>query len=269
MPRLHQHEVRRFMLKRLNRRAEKPEMMDDLVAGGKELREALQHLQRLNRIFGAARPVLFGVRRLWSGAGAPRQLSLLDIGSGSGDINRLLFKWADRHKIQLHVTLSDVSEAACEEARRLYKDEPRIRVKQWNLFNLPESCADIVTASQLIHHFPSRDLPRVIQKMLGASRVGIVISDIHRHWIPWLAVYALSRVVSRNAYIRHDGPLSVAKGFRAADWEDLKETGALGRLTYSWRPLFRYVVMIEKRVRVAATRTHTEAAGDGVHGTDV
>lgn len=233
----------------LKQRAEKPEYMDDFSTGGEELREALQHLRRINRIFGATRPTLFGVKHLWSEAGKPAQFSILDIGSGSGDVNRLILKWADENNIRLRVVLSDLSDEACAEARLLYEDEPRIQVNQSDLFKLPERCVDMVTATQFVHHFSSEDLPKVLRHMLHASRIGIVIHDIHRHWIPWLAVKVVTHLISRNRYIRHDGALSVAKGFRAAEWKKLKETGVVSNLSYFWRPLFRYVVIVQKIAR--------------------
>lgn len=234
------------MFDRLKHRAEKPELMDDRSAGGRDLRQAYRHLSRLNRIFGAAGPTLYGIKRLWCDAGRPKQLSILDIGCGYGDVNRPILRWADNNSVRMMITLADRSEEACEEARRLYKDEPRIEVIKCDLFTLPERCADIVTATQFVHHFSSLELQNVVRKLLQTSRMGIVINDIHRHWIPWLAVFTVTRLISRNTYIRHDGPLSVAKGFRATDWQSLKQSDVASDMSYYWRPLFRYVVTARK-----------------------
>jgi 2-polyprenyl-3-methyl-5-hydroxy-6-metoxy-1,4-benzoquinol methylase len=220
--------------------------MDDFSIGGANLREALRHLRRLNRIFGASGPTLYGVKRLWMDAGRPKQFSILDIGSGSGDVNRLLLRWAEKNGIQLRITLADVTEEACEEAKLYYQNEERVRIIRRDLFQLPECCADVITATQFVHHFPSEDMPKVVRHMLSASRIGIVINDIHRHWIPWAAVWLVAHGISRNRYIRHDGPLSVAKGFRSADWERLKGSCGAANLSYTWRPLFRYVVIARK-----------------------
>jgi len=235
------------MFKRLKQRAGEQELMDDLATGGAELREALQHLRRLNRIFGAAAPTLYGVQRIWQEEGRPAKLSILDIGSGSGDVNRHLLRWAEEHGIDMHITLTDITEEACAEARLLFQDEPRIQVKQGDLFELQSGCADVVTGTQFVHHFASDELPNVVESMLSASRLGVVINDIHRHWIAWAAVWLMAHMVSTNRYIRNDGPLSVAKGFRAEDWRNLRDTLHNPDMSYSWRPLFRYAVMVRKR----------------------
>lgn len=247
------------LFSRLKQRAAESELMDDLSAGGPELREALRHLRRLNRIFGASAPTLYGVRRLWAEADKPSRFSILDIGSGSGDVNRKILRWADANRIKLKITLADITEEACEEAGRLYRDEPRVRVMRSDVFQLPEGCADVITGTQFVHHFASDELPEVARSMLKASRIGVVINDIHRHWIPWAAVWLTARIVSRNRFIVNDGPLSVAKGFRSADWEGLKkalgESEAESELWYTWRPLFRYAAVIRKKKVIVNQRS--------------
>ena len=234
------------MFRGFKERAIEPEMMDDFSKGGIELQKALQHLRIINGIFGASAPTLYGVQRLWNEANKPRHLSILDIGSGSGDVNRRILKWADKNQIDLKITLVDITEEACEEARQFFHNEPRVEVIRSDLFELSKNCADLVTGTQFVHHFAADDLQKVIVRMLKASRIGIVVNDIHRHWIPWTAVWLTSRIISNNQYILNDAPLSVAKGFRLEDWKNLEK--ALGELNmfYSWRPLFRYVVIIGK-----------------------
>ncbi|WP_218093857.1 methyltransferase domain-containing protein [Paenibacillus solanacearum] len=235
------------MFRSFGQRDAAQELMDDFTTGGPELRTALRHLRRLNRLFGASAPALYGIRRLWIEADKPRRFSILDVGAGSGDVNARILQWADANGIDLTITLADVTEEACEEARQLFREEPRVRVQRSNVFELAEGCADIVTASQFAHHFDAGELPRVVDSMRRASRLGVVISDIHRHWIPWAAVWVTTRLISSNKYILNDGPLSVAKGFRADDWKRLAEALDCPALFYAWRPLFRYAVVIGKR----------------------
>lgn len=234
------------MFRRLKQRAEEQELMDDFSMGGEELREALQHLRLLNRIFSAAAPTLYGVQRLWTEAGKPKRFTILDVGSGSGDVNHRLLQWASVRQIDLHITLADITEEACEEARLIFRNEPRVQVIRGDLFELPEGGVDVVTGTQFVHHFASSSLPDVVGSMLRASRLGVVINDIHRHWMPWVAVWLTVRIISNNRYILNDGPLSVAKGFRAEDWHHLREALGAPEMFYSWRPLFRYVVVIRK-----------------------
>lgn len=234
------------MFPKLHQRASAVELMDDFTSGGEELREALRELRRLNRLFAASAPTLYGVKQLWRDAGKPKQLSITDVGAGSGDVNRRVLQWASKQGVTVMITLVDMTEEACAEARQLYMDEPRVQVVRGNLFTLPEARTDIVTGTQLLHHFSEEELPRAVASMLRAARLGVVVNDIHRHWIAWTAVWLATRVISSNKYILNDGPLSVAKGFRSQDWKRLKQTMGINQMLYSWRPLFRYAVVIGK-----------------------
>jgi 2-polyprenyl-3-methyl-5-hydroxy-6-metoxy-1,4-benzoquinol methylase len=234
------------MFNGMKHRALEPELMDDLSAGGRELREALGKLRLLNRIFAAAPPTLYGVKRLWRAADKPRHLTVLDIGAGSGDVNRKLLRWANANRIDLKITLMDRAQEACEEAKLYFQNEPRVQVVRQDVYALPEACVDIVTGTQFVHHFTTEELPGVVASMLKAARIGVVVNDIHRHFIPWAAVWLTTRLISGNRYIQHDGPLSVAKGFRAADWIHLKKALGQPGMFYAWRPLFRYIVVIRK-----------------------
>lgn len=229
---------------KLRHRATEPEIMDDFTVGGAELREALLHLQRLNRIFAAASPTLYGVRKLWKQSGSPQKFSVVDVGCGSGDVNRKLLHWAKRNDIDIHITLIDVTQEACDTASQIYDDEPRVTVKRSDVMDLPADSVDIVTGSQFLHHFTGQELVDITTQMLRVSRLGVVINDIHRHWLAWGAVWVTSRIISRNRYILHDGPLSVAKGFTAQDWRDLRHALDTPELVYHWRALFRYSVII-------------------------
>jgi SAM-dependent methyltransferase len=230
----------------LRERDERAELMDDLSAGGPSLRQAYRQLRRLNRVFAAAAPAVYGVNRLWRDCGRPARLTVLDIGAGSGDVNRRLLRWADANGVELRLVLTDIAAEACAEARSCFADEPRVEVRQCGLDELPAAGADIVTASQFVHHFATEELPVVVGRMLAASRLGVVVADIHRHRFAWAAVWLVTRL-SANRYIRHDGPLSVARGFRGGDWERLAERlGGAATLRYAWRPMFRYAVTVRR-----------------------
>ena len=45
--------------------------------------------------------------------------------------------------------------------------------------------------------------------------------------------------------VRNDAPLSVRRGFRRADLEDLRERCGFGRFRYRWRWAFRYLCEVE------------------------
>jgi SAM-dependent methyltransferase len=220
------------------------ERMDDRSIGGDELAEALRQLRVINRVLGSAWPTLEGVLRLWRTAGNPARLSILDIGAGSGDINQLLLAWAARRGIAMRITLVDIHPETCAAAAAYYQHEPRVQVVCGDVMRLGVRVADIVTTALFAHHFASEQLPDLFVALTRAARIGVVINDLHRHSLAWAGIWAATRLLSRNRMIRHDAPLSVQRGFRAADLRRLRAAPGLARLTYTWRPFFRYLIML-------------------------
>ncbi len=218
--------------------------MDNLAIGGPELEQALAQLRRINGLLGAAWPTLEGVARFWVKAGRPRRLHVLDVGAGSGDNNHVLLRWADRAGIDLLLTLTDLNPETCAAASRYWCGEPRVATRQADLFALDRGCADIVTASMVLHHIPTAELPRALGSMAGAARLGVVVNDLHRHWLAWSFIKGATALLSRNRMIRSDAPLSVARGFTAADFQALRTAPGLEGLRYGWRPLFRFLAVL-------------------------
>jgi 2-polyprenyl-3-methyl-5-hydroxy-6-metoxy-1,4-benzoquinol methylase len=235
-----------FSLPDLTIRSEAPELMDDLSIGGAELVETLAQLRRINRLLGAAWPTLEGVTRLWSQAGRPRQLSILDTGAGSGELNCCLLRWADRSGLRMRITLLDIHPDTCQVAANYYQNDPRVQVIQGDICRLGLNQVDIVTASLFLHHFPAGRLPLILSSMLRVARLGVVINDLHRHKLAWVFIKIATHLFSQNRLIRHDAPLSVRRGFRAADLEALKKALEPDRLSYRWRPFFRYLMIISR-----------------------
>jgi len=227
----------------LTRRSEKLELMDDRAIGGEELAEALRDLRVVNRVLGAAWPTLEGVKRLWRAAGRPARLSLIDVGAGSGDINRRLLAWADRRGVALRITLVDLHPETCATAAVYYRGEPRVSVVCADALRLCVR-ADVVTASLFAHHFPARQLPGLLTALARAARLGVVVNDLHRCRLAWIGIWIWTRLFSRNRMFRNDAPLSVERGFRAPDLDVLRADADLGELTYAWRPLFRYLITV-------------------------
>jgi ubiquinone/menaquinone biosynthesis C-methylase UbiE len=182
---------------------------------------------------------------LWRQAGRPSSLSIIDVGAGSGDQTRWLLRWARRQQIDLKITLLDIHPETCDEARRHLADQPHVQVLQGDLFDLQPGMADIVTASLVLHHFACAELPTALIALQRAARLGVVVNDLHRHWLAWALIRLATGALSSNRMIRNDAPLSVQRGFRRADFIQLRQSHPeLAELQVMWRPFFRYLVVL-------------------------
>lgn len=241
----------------LTTRSESLERMDDRSLGGAELVEALRQLRWINGLLLGFLPSLEGVATLWRQAGRPPRLTLLDVGAGSGDANRMLLWWARLRGIDLHIVLVDIHPDTCRAAAAYYAQQPRVTVVQGDIFCLPFAHCDIVTAALVMHHFPAAQVQPALEEMLAVGRLGVVVNDLHRNAFAWLFIAAATRLLSRNQMIRSDAPLSVQRGFRRSDLQRLREQPALAALRFGWRPFFRYLVIVPGR-------DVQDAGGDGL-----
>ena len=105
---------------------------------------------------------------------------------------------------------------------------------------------DIVTCSQVLHHFEPADGARLIAEMHRVARVRAIIADIRRAWAAAAGLWIGSWALGFHPVSRHDGVVSVLRGFRARELAAavLAATGCTPavrnrrgfRVTASWTP---------------------------------
>ena len=62
--------------------------------------------------------------------------------------------------------------------------------------------------------------------MVAYATLGWFINDLHRHPLPYWAFTALSTAVRWHPFVRHDGPVSIARAFKPDDWARIVPAGA-------------------------------------------
>jgi 2-polyprenyl-3-methyl-5-hydroxy-6-metoxy-1,4-benzoquinol methylase len=212
--------------------------MDDASATEAEFSAALADLERINRMSLAYRPVLRWLNRLVASSGA-RRLSVLDVGAGGGDMLGAVAAWGEQRGVALDLAGLDRSPWAGRHAAA------RGRPGRWitaDLFDLPPGERfDVVLCSLFAHHLPGPVLVRFLRWLEARAARGWLISDLHRHPIPWAFVWAAVRVLRMDPMVVHDSTVSIARGFSRADWvEALREAEVAAEIR--WAFPFRWQV---------------------------
>jgi 2-polyprenyl-3-methyl-5-hydroxy-6-metoxy-1,4-benzoquinol methylase len=226
----------------LSARSAEPEWMDDAAQTEPAFRAALRDLEFLNRITLGYRPTLNWLDALVARTGAA-SLSVLDVGAGGGDTLRQIARWGARRGVALDLTGLDRSPAAEAAARE--KGTPGAWITA-DLFDLaPDARFDVVISSLFAHHLDDAELVRFLRWMQVHGRHGWMINDIHRHAIPWCALWAGTRLLRLDPMVVHDATVSVARAFRREDWRRLaREAGVAARI--SWQMPFRWAVSSDR-----------------------
>lgn len=223
--------------------------MDNSALAEAELRPALDFLARTNRWFGGVDTVLKLFAR-WSRSWARAQpVTVLDVGAGSADIPVALAKWGRARGFDIRVTAIDATPAVAAAARAAAAREPRVEVVHADLFDFVRSGRrfDYVIASMLLHHIPDERKSAALLACDRLARRGVAFVDLKRSRAAYWAVRLVTRLFGERV-TRHDGPLSVLKGFRAQELEALAREARLGYLETRRHRFFRLSLSGEKTV---------------------
>jgi 2-polyprenyl-3-methyl-5-hydroxy-6-metoxy-1,4-benzoquinol methylase len=196
------------------------EWMDDPAATEAEFAAALRDLARINRMSLAYWPVLRWLDALVARSGATR-LTVLDVGAGGGDMLRAIAAWGARRGVAVELTGLDRSPWAGRYAAAM--GTPGRWITD-DLFDLdPAERFDVVLCSLFTHHLRDAELLRFLRWIEARARLGWLISDLHRHPLPWSFVWIAVRLLRMDPMVVHDSTVSIARGFRRAEWQALLE----------------------------------------------
>lgn len=204
--------------------------MMDRAGNPADLLEAdLANLRLLNRLLGGRRAVLTGLRRLMGRKKVP-EISLLDVGTGSGDIPAAIVRWAKRRELTVRIVGVEADPITATAARRLTRSLPEISVVQGDARSLPFKPAsfDIVLCSQLLHHFSEPEIVSLLRAWSGFARQAILVSDLVRHPVAYVGIRLLTLLFACNEMTRTDAPLSVRRSFTIPEWSGLLRQAAIG-----------------------------------------
>jgi len=205
------------------------------------LRErSLRDVRRANTVLGGRWAVLREVARV-----LPAMTTigtLLDVGTGLADIPAGARAMASRRGVTLTTVGVDdaaslallsaglLDASACADARRL---------------PFADRSMDIVTCSQVLHHFEDRDIPDVLRELTRVARHAVIISDLRRSWLAAAGFWVVTWPLGFHPVSRHDGFTSVLRGFTATELDahvrGIGEQAVVRRhpgfrLTATWSP---------------------------------
>lgn len=221
------------------RRSREKEMMDLPGNPAHLLEEDLSNLRTINRCLGAYRGVL-GCLERFVNEKETTGFSLLDVGTGSGDIPGAIVRWAKRKGISIRVVALEPDPITAGVARRQTRELPEISIVRGDGLHLPFSPAsfDFVLSSQLLHHFSEEEIGALLRAWSRLARRGILVSDLIRHPLAYYGIWLLTRLFTRNEMTRIDAPLSVRRAFTLAEWRELFNQASIGE--FHLFPLFPF-----------------------------
>jgi len=166
---------------------------------------------------------------------APR--CVLEVAAGTGVLTRAL---CARLPKSVEIIATDLNPAMLERAQAVGTPRP-VRWQQADALALPfdDGAVDVVTCSQVLHHFAEDEAVRVLRELTRVARVGVVIGDLRRSWLAAALFWLASWPLGFHRVTRHDGVLSVLRGFTRDELRTLAERAGASapavRRSLGWR----------------------------------
>ncbi|HUY36056.1 MAG TPA: methyltransferase domain-containing protein [Pirellulales bacterium] len=214
--------------RQLSQRHLQPEEIDQPGVEAKRLTGALRALERINFASGSAGIVWRPVARMAREAKL-RELSVLDVACGAGDVAIGVWRRACRAGFDVTVEGCDLNPISVAHARRR-ADQAGAKVRFFEVDALAAPLPggyDVVTCSLFLHHLDEARASELLRRMAAAARRLVLVNDLERSRRGWLLALAASRAMTRSSMVHHDAPRSVEGAFTAGEALALAERAGL------------------------------------------
>jgi ubiquinone/menaquinone biosynthesis C-methylase UbiE len=216
------------------------ELLDLGEGSDDDVAHSLTDLRRVNRFLGGRRVVTDALTTL-AAQGEWRNLSLLDVGTGSADIPSVVADWCHARGITSNIAALDLSERNLRLARSRLGINKAVQLVRGDSLSLPfaDRSFDVVTASLFLHHFKDEDVVRLLREFARVARRALIVNDLIRNRVPYWFARLTGPLLAKSYLTRYDGPASVLRGFTLAEMASLAEQAGLRRITLRRRFPYR------------------------------
>ena len=209
-----------------------------------EYDHCLQQLFRVNKITGIFSHTVKLLKQF------PNTISLADVGCGGG----LFLLHLSTHFPEMKMVGIDISEEAIKlaqnELQRWKKDQftPNIEflLQHPDEFILTKESIDIILLTLVCHHIEDDELILFLKKAVDATRIALIINDLHRNFIAYWFYKLLSPIIFKNRLITHDGLISIQRSFTRKELQYLLQQADIKNYQIKWCFPFRWSVTVWK-----------------------
>ena len=230
-------------------RTEEAEIMDDFALEGEILRDALDKIASINQLLGGNALTLKGVGKLLKSTPSEKEIVIVDVGCGNGDMLRSLAAFGTKNNFNFRLIGIDANAFTINHAQNLSKNFSNISYECLDIFSpsFVKIKCDIVLCTLTLHHFKDQEIERLLAVFYEQARLGVVINDLHRSVVAYRLFQALCFVFQLNAMSREDGLTSILRGFKKEDLEEFSKKLNFKNDTIRWKWAFRYQWIIAKK----------------------
>lgn len=226
----------------LSARSTLPELMDAETLDEATYRRCLADLAAVNRITFTHRATLRWLAQATRHLPAGAKIAILDVAYGHGDLLRAIAGWAKQRGLHADLSGIDLNPRSAIAAQAATPPGYGISFHTGDVFGYqPAAPVDYILSSQFTHHLADHEIVRLLRWLEETAGRGWLITDLHRHAVPYYGFRWLARICGWHQIVRYDGTVSIARAFTRADWAALlAQAGVSAEI--SWRLPFRHAI---------------------------
>lgn len=228
----------------LSKRSNQDEIMDDLADNSQSLFRALKELDIINKWLGGNAVTLSTVKKLL--ISQPNKVwHIADLGCGSGEMLKKIAGFARKNKIKLICSGFDANPHIVNYAEEHCSTFPEINFHSENILSeeFKGRSFDIILCTLFLHHFNDEVLVNLFWQFNNQCEK-LIINDLHRNWFAYYSIKWITRLFSRSAMVQNDACLSVWRGFKKHDLENILLKAQITHYQLNWRWAFRWKIVV-------------------------
>ena len=202
-------------------RSNAAELMDTDCVDQADYTRCLRDLARVNTVTLARRPTTAWLDRAIRRRAPGEPVTVYDVAFGHGDMLRAVAQWGRRRRRIVELRGVDMNPGAAAAACAASPGLELALETGDVLAARPDPAPDYIISSLFTHHLTDHQVVAFLQWMEQHARYGWFVNDLHRHELPYHGFRLLAVVMRWHRFVQHDGPVSIARAFKRAEWERL------------------------------------------------
>ena len=229
-------------------RTNEAEIMDDFQLEGIILQDALDKIARINQLLGGNQLTLQGIKSLLKNIDASKEIIIVDVGCGNGDMLRYIEKFGNSNGFKFKLIGIDANAFTIKHAQNLSTNFDSISYQCQDIFkdDFQNLKYDILLCTLTLHHFKDDEILNLMKAFYFNSRIGIVINDLHRSKVAYRLFQLICMIFGLNKMSKEDGLTSILRGFKKDELVTFSKQLGFKNYTLQWKWAFRYQWIIAK-----------------------
>ena len=229
-------------------RSPETELMDGDGVTQDVFAACLRDLATVNTVTLARQPTLRWLNTVTYALPPGSAFTLLDVGYGEGDMLRAIHAWAAAKRFQPRLIGVDLNPHSESAARGATDPALGIDFRTGDVFDFDAGeRIDFIVSSIVTHHLTDIQIGRFLMWIEDRAARGWFVNDLRRSAIAFYGFAALAHIMRWHPFVRHDGPVSIARSFVADEWERALATVGIAGATVEKAFPFRLCVARLKR----------------------